>query len=431
MKELSGLRRGDAAVVGGGLTGLLLASSLAQAGMRVIVLDTGESRMPHCTCAGTVLCSPAYQRIRDIHGLDAARMYAASLMGHLSDILAVPQPYVQNADVSLYARTVDELPRLCAQQELLQQLGIPSSAAADSCCLPAEATLTAPNQVLVDMLQWQQALMCNIRRCGGQVYACTAITDLHSRKVCTARGCTEAPLIVFAGIMPPFAQGLSHPYLLERRLLILRELHGIFPLHSIQLPVDADGVSLYPAPSGAIASWDAGRCGTRRQQERRRTFDAALSNRLPDWQQASTQYLYEIFSADGLPIIGNLPGSRHLFAAGTGGTGILGAMHAAAVLNRRILGQIHPEDQLYAPDRPLSRWFIPKEQRRLRTIRLQGMLRRTAPSCSHCGCRMRYCTALSHWACPLCGSVFNMLGQVICGPAMHEAQLSARQRPVW
>lgn len=432
MKELSGLRRSDAVIVGGGLTGLLLASSLAQAGMRVLVLDTGESRMPRCTCAGTVLCGPAYQRIQTVHGVETTRMFAASLTGHLADLLAAPQPYVQSTAASLYARTSDELPRLSAQQELLQKLGISSSYAADGgdCPFPAEAALTAPNQVLVDMVQWTQALMHNIRRCGGQLYACTAITSLHSRKVCTAHGCAEAPVIVFTGGMPPFAQRLPHPYLLERRLLVLRGLQGPFPLHGIQLPTDEEGLALYPAPTGAIARWDAGRCGTRRQHERLRTFDAALSARLPDWQQDSTHHLYEIFPADGLPIIGNLPGSRHLFAAGTGGTGILGAMHAASVLSRRILGQILPEDRLYAPDRPLPSWFIQQEQRRLRAIRLRSILRR-APICSHCSCRMRYCTALSNWECPLCGSVFDMLGQVICGPAMHEAQLSARQRPVW
>lgn len=433
MKELSGLCRGDAAIVGGGLTGLLLASSLAQAGMRVVVLDTGESRISPYPCLGTLLCVPAYQRVRSVHGPDTARLYAAALTGHLADMLAAPPPYVQAATACLYARTADDLPQLAAQQELLQQLGIAASQSADtgSCPFPVEAMLAAPHQVLVDMAQWQSALMQNIRRWGGQLYTCAPIASLHGNKVCTERGCVEAPVIVFADGIPPFPQRLPHPYLLERRLLLLRELNSPFPLHSGQLSLGGDGLALSPAPGGAIACWDAGRCGTRHQQERIRAFDAALSARLSDWQQGSTCHLYETFSRDGLPVIGNLPDSRHLFAAGMGGAGILGAMHAAAVLSRRILGQVQPDDRIYAPDRPLPRWFIRQERRVQQSLRLRSLLRRGAPACSHCGCRMRYCTALSHWECPLCCSVFDLLGQVVCGPAMQGSHVSARQRPDW
>lgn len=433
MKELSGLCRGDAAIVGAGLTSLLLASSLAQAGMRVIVLDTGETRIPPSTCLGTILCVPAYQRIRTVHSPDIARLYTAALTNHLADMLAAPPPYVQAATACLYACTADDLPQLAAQQELLQQLGITASISADtgSCPFPVEALLKAPNQVLMDMAQWRTSLMQNIRRWGGRICTGAPITSLDGSKVCTTRGCVEASMLVFAGGIPPIPQKLPHPYLLERHLLLLRELRSPFPMHSGQLSLDGEGISLSPAPDGAIACWDAGRCGTRLQQERLRSFEAALSARLPDWQQGSTCYLYETFSRDGLPVIGNLPGSRHLFAVGTGGAGILGAMHAAAVLSRRILGQVQPDDRMYAPDRPLPRWFIRQEQHNQQAMRLRNMLRRGAPACSHCSCRMRYCTALSHWECPSCGSVFDLLGQVICGPAMRGAKVSARQRPDW
>lgn len=429
MKELTGLHRGDAAIVGGGLTGLMLASSLAQAGMRVILLDTGENQMPPCSWLATALCVPAYQRIEAAHGLETARVYAAALMGHLSDLLTAAQPYIQRSAAYIYACTEEELPLLHAEQELLQRLGIHAALAPDAggCPFPVECSLTVPNQVVIDMAQWKSALVRNIRRQGGQLYSCAAVSSLHSTKVCTTHGCAEAPVIVFAGGMPPFPQRL--PYLLERRLTVMRELHSPFPLHSSQIPVQEARLSLSPTHDGALARWDAGRCGARRQQERLRAFEKALASHLPDWQHGPTHYLYEICSADGLPVIGNLPGSRHLIATGIGRAGILGAMHAAASLTRRIFGQLLPEDQLYVPDRPLPRWLMQRERKHHRTLTLQSLLRRSAPACSQCGCRMRYCTVLAHWECPSCGSVFDMLGQVVCGPAMQPAHVSVRQRP--
>lgn len=434
MKELTGLHRGDAAIAGSGLTGLLLASSLAQAGMRVLLLDMDTARLPaDDVCSGTVLCSAAYQRIATVHGPDTARTYAAALCSQLTEMLSASQPYVMSLPASLYACTDEELPMLSARQELLQTLGISSVISSDtgSCPFPVQALLTVPHQALVDMAQWRAALLQNLHRLGAKVFSSTPITSVESRRLCTAHGCAEAPVIVFAGELPPLSQGPAHPFLPERRVLALRALHSPLPVHGILLSLDGDGFSLFPSSHGAVARWDAGRCGARRQQSRLQAFDAALSACLPEWQQDSACCLYETVSLDGLPLIGHLPGSRHLFAAGTGDAGILGAMLAAAVLSRRLTGHCLPEDHLYAPDRPLPGWFIRRARQQRSVFRFQSLLRRSAPACSCCRCRMRYNIALANWECPYCGSVFNLLGQVIYGPAMHGTPLSARQRPDW
>lgn len=433
MKDLTGLHRGDAAIVGSGLTGLLLASSLAQAGLRVILLDTGESELTPGTGLGTTLCISAYRQIEAAHGIEAAKQHATALQSHLTDMLAVPQPYVQSTAVYLYARTADELPRLHAAQELMHRLGISASLAPDagSCPFPVEHSLMAGSQAAVNMAQWKAALLGNIRRHGGQCFTSAAISTLQGSKVCTRQGCLEAPIIVFAGGLPPSPHKPRQPNLLERRLLLLRELSSPFPLYDSQLPVSDGGVTLLPASNGAFAFGDTGRCGTHRQQERLRVFDAAINALLPDWKQSTTHTLYETFSADGLPVIGNVPGTRLLCASGCGASGILGAIHAAAVLTQRILGHPLPDDRIYAPDRPLPAWLVKQQRRQHRLLALQTLLRRGAPACSHCGCRMRYAPLLARWDCPACGSVFDMLGQVVCGPAMRSADVSVRQRPDW
>lgn len=429
MRELTGLHRGDAAIVGGGLTGLLLASSLAQAGLRVLLLDTGECSIPPGTELATALCIPAYRQIEAIHGLEAARAYAADQMTLLNDLHSALTPYAKCAPAYLYARTERELAELQAQGELLQRLGVPFSTAPDAggCPFPVELSLLTADQLLMDMPQWKSALLGNLRRHGGQHYRSCPITSLHSTKVCTPRGCLEAPHIIFAGCMPPALHRKNVSGLLERRSTLLCELRGPYPLHSIQQDIRADGLTLLPARKGATALWDAGHCGTHAHTNAAAAFEAALSTLLPDWQRGIIIEYDEIHAVDGLPMIGNLPGSRHLVA--TGSRGILGAMHAAAVLTRRILGQSLPEDRLYAPDRVLPRWFIAQQQRQRKAQSFWDLFRFGAPSCPHCDRKMRYCPRRARWDCPACGSAFDMLGQVVCGPAMRPAILSARQRP--
>lgn len=431
MDGLTGLRRADAAIVGCGLTGLLLGSSLSQAGLRVILLDAGDGTFPPFTAQASVLCAPAYQRIETAWDMDTARIYASSLQTLLAEMLTAPPPYVKDAAAYIYARQPDDLPPLEKQLDLLTRLNIPVSIAPDAggCPFPVELSLTAPGQAFVEMPRWMTALRRSIRRHGGSVFDHSPVIDVDSTRVCTAQGCVEAPVIVFAAGIPLKLRSTRLLSLLERRLLTRCVLRGDFPLYNIQMPVQTDELALCPTASGAAAVWDTGRCGTRRQQDRLARFEHILSHRMPDWQAGPLHYAYETYSADGLPLIGALPDTRHLCAAGYGGHGILSAMHAAAVLTRHILGRAIPEDRLYAPDRAVPHRILRPRMRRLAGIYAKSILRRNAPSCTHCGCRMRYSTAIHRWECPFCGSVYDMLGQVTDGPATSSASLSIRQRP--
>ena len=70
-----------------------------------------------------------------------------------------------------------------------------------------------------------------------------------------------------------------------------------------------------------------------------------------------------------------------------------------------------------------------REQRRIASLRAEGILRPRAPLCSHCSCRLRYFSPASRWECPSCGSACNMLGQPLSGPGISPVSVSPRQRP--
>ena len=427
MERLAGLRRADAAIVGGGLTGLLLGASLADAGMSVVILETSPGASQACAGIATLLCAPLFQRIEASRGAEAAASYAEALSVQLRTLASSGISYIRETSVYAYARTEDDLPMLENQHTLLNRLGIPARYAPDAggCPFPVERSLLLDQQVILDIPRWMAALRGSIRRSGGRIYPDSQVIALEDTRVFTAHGSLEAPRLILACGKPLGLRSKPLLALMESRRILRCELSGGYPLHACQMSADGR-FTLCPAALGAILTVDGGRVGTGGTCK---TLQRFLSANLPDWQQEAFTFSQEIYPTDGLPLIGSLPGSRALFACGYSRQGILGAMHAAQVLTRRILGRNVPEDSLYSPYRTLSRHATFPALRRLRRLYAANCLRRSAPACPHCRCRLRYFAPARHWECAACGSSYSMLGHVITGPGMQSARVSARQRP--
>lgn len=56
---------------------------------------------------------------------------------------------------------------------------------------------------------------------------------------------------------------------------------------------------------------------------------------------------------------------------------------------------------------------------RLYLTRARGELFAVTQACPHLGCRVPYCEASARFECPCHGSVFNLAGEWISGPAPH------------
>lgn len=427
MGRLEGLHRADAAVVGGGLTGLLLAASLADAGMKVAVVAS-EDESPAEAAPASLLAAPAFARVEDAYGADAAISYANDLRAQLHALLDEPPPYVRDMPIYAYAGTPAELPALEAQHALYRRLHIPVSIAPDAggCPFPVELSLTTPGAV-VDLPRWMGALRASIRRDGGRIFSGSPVVAVENTRVHTRQGCLEAPHILLTTGKPPGLRDKRLIALLETRVVARCTMSALFPLHSAQQPLAGIGLALLPLPGGILALQDTGRMGTPRQQARLSRFEHELRAQLPDWQLGEIRYSQHVISADGLPFIGALPGTQLLCAAGV--QGVLGAMQAAQVLTRRICGTALPQDALYAPDRAVPARILRRERRRIHRIFADNALRLAAPECAHCRCRLRYSTLTRRWECPLCGTAYDMFGQPLSGPGMAPSPVSVRQRP--
>lgn len=428
MEELRGLRRTDAAIVGGGLIGLLLGAALSQGGMRVAILEAMEFDGGPSAAIASLHSGSSFIRALEAHGVDVAHHYAASLQTQLNALLATPLPYVQPLPAYTYARTTADLPTLERHRAVYTQLGLPIHAASDAggCPFPVELSLLSQGAV-VDVYRWKAALQSSLRRNGGWLYSNSRVIGFDGGRVYTAHGTVHAQTVILTTGMPLDLKDKRLLALLESRTTVHCALSMDAPLHSIQQSV-ADGLSLCPSPFGAIASVTLGRCGTKRVSQVLAQFTSRLQQLLPDCPQMDLHFSNSVVSADGLPFIGTMPASRMLFASGV--NDVLGAMHAAEVLHRRVTGHTLPEDAHYSPAREIPRQIVQQEARRMTAFRLEGLLHLRAPQCSHCGGSMRYFSPASRWECPCCSSCFTMLGEPLSGPGMAPVDVSPRQRPL-
>lgn len=430
MDQLRGLHRADVAVIGGGLTGLLLGAALAQDGVNIAILDAQSAPGGPGAAIAALPAGTMFRRAAEAHGLHALQAYAAALQTHLNALLASSLPYVQPAPAYTYARAAADLPALENRRSVLTRLGLPAHTASDAggCPFPVELSLLSQGAV-ADLHRWKAALISSIRRSGGRVYFSSRVVGFDGPRICTAAGALHAPLIVLATGKPLGLRDARLLSLLESRTLAHCAMLPDIPLYSIQQPVGA-GLSLCPSPLATLATMDIGRCGTRQQSRNLHLFTEQLAQLLPDWRQGEMCFSHPVMCVDGLPVIGAMPGSRMLFASGYGDYGVLGAMHAADVLHRRLMGRALPEDALYSPDRKLPPRLLQREQRRIAGLRAAGLFRQHAPVCSHCDSRMRYFIPDSRWECPCCGSACTLLGQPVDGPGLVPVQVSPRQRPL-
>ena len=427
--KMPGLITADAAILGGGLTGLLLASSLCSEGLRVVVLECHPASCEYG--AATLMTPAAYSRMIAIHGADAARQYVSALQSQLHALTAVPLSYVQELPACLYARQEAAQPALLRLYEQLASLHLAVQIASDtgSCPFPVAQSLLMQGQAAVHLSRWQHALRREIRRHGGKLYPVSRRLTLEGRSIHTPHFSVDAPHIILTTEIPLGLQDKHLLALLESRLIAHCDLTSPHPLHSAQFPVLPDEITLLPTPAGAMALWDAGPVGSRTQQSSLIKFIHRLNALLPDYKREEIHFHTAVSTLDGLPIIGRLPASGLLCASGFGTHEVLGAMHAADVLSRRILGKASPADALYAPDRSLPASIRRKAYRRIAGLYAATALRWYVPACAHCRCQMRYSTALQRWECPLCGTCYTILGQPISGPGIRTARVSLRQRP--
>lgn len=438
---LRGLCRVDAAVVGGGLAGVTTALLLSENGVRTVLLEAralGEGAT--AGCAGMVTCQA-------IHALTVAartrdrtevRQFAQLLHEAVAGVSALaqrlPQPCgVTDCDAYAFAETEDDLPALHQLMSLEQSLDLPIAEAADAggCPFPVERSALLRYQALLAPQPYVLGMAEAAIRLGCQIYEQSPVRRLEGHRLTTPQGVVEASWVILCTGAPLDCHDRALLGLMEPRLRELRYLTSAAPLHSAQLSVHSDEMTLRPCQEGLLMTWDRGAYGTDQADGTALIRDRTLRALLPESETRQVILRREVFSRDGLPLVGPLHprDSRLMMATGFGGLGLTGSFLAARLLTGAVIGRPLPESPLFLPFRPARRGFDPSVWLSAARTYLHGLTSPGTPRCPHMGCPLRYNADSGRWECPCHGSSFDILGQVEAAPAIRDAALSPRDRP--
>lgn len=439
---LSGLHRADVAIVGGGLTGVAAAMLLASHNLRVVLVEAhrlGDGAAWACAGIVTAQLGAAYQTVCDCAGPEEAEIFAQMMLKAVKSVRQVSATMdapcqAQETDVYTYAFLPRDLPALERQFQLQCFLRLPVSVAPDagSCPFPVELSTVMRQQLVLSPLGFVMGMAGRAHQAGCVIAEQSPVRALDEGRLLLDSAVIEAPTILLATGIPIGCKARPVLAMTPQRVRETVVLRGGAPFDNCHISVRDGGLTLRPLDGGFLTTWTLGSPGQDRT-ERSELLDRVLMGRLPESRPVDGAIRQDVWSRDGLPLIGSIRERRHhlLMATGYSGFGVAGAMLAAQVLTRRILGQPLPEDAIYNPNRryPQAQAIIAAGSRKLKQIRRQNRLRLRAPLCPHMGCRLRYSHMTGKWECPCHGASFSVLGETIDGPAMTPIPVSARDRP--
>ena len=467
----------DACIVGGGITGLLTAFELSEAGRRVAILEAERLASVvtgHTTAKLTSQHGTRYARLTQELGADVARSYAQANQDALQRIREIAaelqiEEAIQTTDAYVYGTAPHSVEALRAEAQAAQDSGLPASFTTDV-PVPFETVgavrFTDQAQLHPRRLLIRLAEVLTER--GVQIFESTSANEISfddQWTVSSEEGQVRADNVIVAALTPTAGVGSD----LFEQIYCHQGFVVAMPLRNEQI-----------APEGVLISYDRPMRSVRVIERPEGpllqvTGGAYVENPnlgdepyddLEAWArehfdvgEAEYRWTTQDYStADGIPLIGSLADDGLYIATGFGGWGLTTAGVAAAIIRDAITQEqvtsqyrdiFDPARELSAVDSALiSARTSSGTDRDANEIIGQltpgdaavlcsggeqlavhrdnhGELNVVSAVCTHLGGIVLWNKENSQWGCPCHGSKFLPDGSVVNGPA--EAPLADKK----
>ena len=474
---LDGRVTADVVVVGAGVTGVVTAALLHEAGLDVVVVDrygVAEGDTGRSTAHLTEMVDGRYHEIARRFGQPGARLVADASRAAIDEIERLCGVYgltcgFERVSACMYAQREEDLPELDAEGAAAKAAGVPVTFT-DDVPLPFHTSrgFMVPNQGKVQPVEFVTGLARALQQQGVRFFGSTAVTEVDddsAARVQTTSGQVSAAAVFMATHTPVHRRFSFHTKLTSSRTYVVA---GPAPDdHSPALCWDLDDPYHYirtqPTPAGALLVIGGADHALGDEDAPRRSLEdirAYASQRYPS-VEFSWQWSGEIYtSLDGLPLIGRTsPGAHSYLGTGYAGNGMTYGVVAARLFHDLFHERESELSALLAPSRMIpvdtvpefvkhnvsavstlvldrvtsnSRgWATPADlppgegavftegSRSIAAARdAEGALHRVSANCTHLGCHVRWNGVERSWDCPCHGSRFGIDGAVLNGPAV-------------
>lgn len=434
----------DVCIIGGGLTGLYTAYTLAKAGVDVVLLEAnthfGHGTTGHSTGKLTAQHSIVYANLLEKLSVEEAQLYYQLNQQAIDKARQIlPENSVRQVDSLLYCQSKEGYAQLLKEWNAYKVLNIKSKITSDTeLPFPITKALCMSQQAQINPLEVSNFLAKEAQAMGARLYSDTRVqqlnipqNNLHTEKNISVQYnklilCSHYPIEAFRGLHL-FKLSNSRSYMVASKVSETMQgqyLSVDFPSRSIRTATINNEHYLVLGGANHIAG----------ETVNTEPYYEAISNEMKEHFEQQPLYRWsaqDIETPDIVPYVGRITNSlpNVLIATGYRKWGISNSFVAGDILSSLITGA-RSEDgaiALYSPSRTKFGaqfmqmlkvgGFVAKEY-------IAGYMKNvTAPTCTHLGCKTKWNEADETWDCPCHGSRFNAKGEVLEGPAVQPLKL--------
>ncbi len=413
---LDGDRQTDVLIIGGGLTGVLCAYMLRQAGVDCLLLEaktvlSGVTK--YTTAKITFQHGLMYDTLIRRFGLDRARQYLAANCEALERYAALCRTidcdFVRQ-DSFVYS--LRDRQKMEAEAAALQRLGA-ASVLTQETPLPfaVAGAVGVPKQAQFHPLKFAAAILPGLPLCEH-----TPVRELAGTTALTDHGRVRAKRIIVATHFPFLNKHGFYFVKMYQQRAYVAALQNVPPVAGMWVDEAPDGFSFRQYGDRLLLGGGGHRTG--KPGGGQAALDAFADQYYPGARVTHRWATQDCMTLDGVPYIGRYSaGTEGLYVAtGYNKWGMTSSMAAATILTDAVQGRASPYADVFSPQRSIWRpqLFVNMGES------VRGLLTPAKKRCPHLGCALTWNAAEHTWDCPCHGSRFTKEGGLLDGPATGD-----------
>ena len=412
-------KKTDILIIGGGITGILCAYKLKNAGVDCMLAEADE------ICGGITRNTTAkitlghgliYDKMTRRFGEDKARLYGAAQVKAGKEYAKLCESIDCDYETrDNYVYSLDDRKKIEKEVAALNRIGVKSDFS-DAKELPfrVAGAVRVKNQAQFHPLKFLYAIAKDL-----PIYEHTKVVELMPYKAKTNRSEITFKKLIIATHFPMLNKhGLYSLKLYQHRsyVIAIKNAQNVSGMY-----VDESDTGLSFRSYGDLLLLGGGGHRTGKKGGCWQELEDFARRHYKNTEIVGKWATQDCMTLDDIPYIGQYSKSTPdvFVATGFNKWGMTSAMVAAELLCDLVQGKVNPYAAVFDPSRTVLRPQLAVNAFES-TV---GILTPTAPRCPHLGCALKYNRAEHTWDCPCHGSRFTEDGQLIDNPATDDKKM--------
>ena len=406
-------------IIGGGITGILCAYKLKNAGVDCTLIEAGEicgGITKNTTAKITLTHGLLYDKLIKRFGKDKARLYLNAQINAGREYASLCREIDCDYETrDSYVYSLHDKRKIEREVAALNSLGVKAELSkADELPFEVAGAMQVKEQAQFHPLKFLYSLAKDL-----PVYERTKAVELMPNKVVTKYGEISYKKLIVATHFPILNKHGGYFLKLYQHRSYVLALKNAQNMSGMYVDEADTGLSFRSFGDLLLIGGGGHRTGKKggNWQELEEFAKSHYKNAEIAWKWATQ----DCMTLDGVPYIGQYAKSTpNMFVAtGFNKWGMTSSMVAADILCDLVCERANPYKEVFSPSRTMLRPQLAVNAFESAV----GLLTPTRPRCPHLGCALKYNAAEHSWDCPCHGSRFTEDGELIDNPATDDKKM--------